>query len=338
MAIDKKHIRNIFKQKFSLFDYKELVRYFETTDLNDKARFLIKDQWMQFVPDPEEETNLDHVFYKLYYTISKNDAAAKMKTRVFKFSQIAAILIVGLLIATSIYFSDSFKEKISTQQVEFISKTGFRNKFKLPDGTTGWLGNGSELKYHVDSNDKRIVDLNGLAFFDVTHQKDQPFIVNTPAKLKIEVLGTRFNVSAYSEYDNCEVVLEKGRVRLNINNETFKEMVPNERILFNSKNNTIERSIVNVEEYLAWKDGILILNDVSLKEACIKLSRFYNVDFELETKDLENQEIRLVLGNETLDDALTLLTMISPVKYQIEERKALDDNSYSRKRIIIINK
>lgn len=339
MAINRKHIDKVFGQKFSLLDQKNLERYFEDNYLNEEARLVVKEQWEQFVSDPDSCPNLDHIFYKLYYTIKdRKDSASKGQRLFLRISQIAAILIVGLLIATSIYFSNGGNENGSTLQVEFISHSGFRNQFKLPDGTEGWLGYNSELKYHVDSNDQRIVDLNGLAFFNVIHRPKQPFIVKTPSKLNIEVLGTRFNVSSYSIDNSCEVILEQGSVRLNLQDQKVGEMRPNERVIYQSDNNSIEKSSVNALDYVAWKDGKLILNDVSLEETCIKLGRFYNVEFELKTKNIDNQKVRLVLQDETLEDALKLLTMIVPVSYQIEKRKITDNNSFSKPKIIIKNK
>ena len=339
MVINRKHIDKVFGQKFSLLDQKNLEKYFEDSYLNEEARLVVKEQWEQFVPDPDSCPNLDPVFYKLYYTINnRKDSASRGQSLFLRISQIAAILIVGLLIATSIYFSNDGSKKVSTQEVAFISHSGFRNQFKLPDGTVGWLGYNSQLKYHVDNSDQRIVDLDGLAFFDVTHHQKQTFIVKTPSKLNIEVLGTRFNVSSYSEDNSCEVILEQGSVRLNLQDHKVGEMLPNERVIYQSENKSIEKSRVNALDYVAWKDGKLILNDVSLKETCLKLGRFYNVEFELKTKNIDKQKVRLVLEDETLEDALKLLSMIVPVKYQIEKRKVLDNNSYSKTEITIKNK
>ena len=339
MAINRKHIDKVFGQKFNLLDQKNLERYFEDNNLNEEAKLVVQEQWEQFVPDPDSCTNLDPVFYKLYYSINnRKDTAPEGKSLFFRISQIAAILIVGLLIATSIYFSNKGSEKVSNQQVEFISRSGFRNQFKLPDGTEGWLGYNSEIKYHVDINNQRIVDLNGLAFFNVTHRPKQPFIVKTPSKLNIEVLGTKFNVSSYSEDNSCEVILEQGSVKLNLQDQKVGVMIPNERVVYHLENNSIEKSNVNALDYVAWKDGKLILNDVSLEETCIKLGRFYNVEFELKTEKIDNQKVRLVLDDETLEESLKLLTMIAPVSYQIEKRKIMDNNSYSKTKIILKNK
>ncbi len=341
MTINRKHIDRVFSQRFSFLDLKMLERYFEDEKLNEEARLVVKEQWAQFKPGPGDHPDLDDVFYKFYYAIDNSSKQASHRPDfLLKISKIAAILIVGILIAAAVYFSRHGIDKTNNlQMVEIVSHEGFRSQFTLPDGTTGWLGYGSKLKYHVDRDDQRIVDLNGLAFFDVVHQKKHPFIVKTPAKLDIEVLGTRFNVSAYSEDRSFDVVLQSGSVTLNLDDREIQTMKPNDRVRYQLADNSIEKiTVKNVDDFLAWKDGRLVLRNISLKEACVKLSRFYNVDFELQAKGLDDMEIQLTLGNETLENALTLLTMISPISYLVEERRVQNDQSYSRKKIIIKNK
>ena len=336
--IGRRHIDKIFGQNFSFLDQKMLEKYFKDEKLSEETKIVLKEQWEEFEPDSGNQPNLDHVFYKLYYSINnKTDSPVKSQNLFISIFRIAAILIVGILISTAIYFNKSDKEILS-RQVEFVSYDGFRTHFKLPDGTTGWLGNNSKLRYNIDKDGQRIANLNGLAYFNVAHRHEQSFIVKTPKKLDIKVLGTKFNVSSYSEDNSCEIVLEQGKVSLSVQNKNIGEMFPDQRVVYHSENNTIEKSNVVTTDYIAWKDGKLVLNDTSLKEACLKLGKFYNVDFELQTKGMESQKIRLILEDETLDDALKLLVMIAPVKYQIKGREVLDNNSYSKKKIIIKNK
>ncbi len=340
MAIIRKHIDNIFSKKFSFLDHKMLEKYFTDEELNQETIHVVKERWEQFDPVPDTPLNLDHVYYKLYYTIhqKRKNMASNSSSLFLRLSRIAAVLTIAILSATSLYLYNKSIVHENDQQAEFISHNGFRNQFKLPDGTTGWLGYDSHIRYYVDRDNQRTVDLDGLAYFDVTHQKERPFIVRTPDKLDIEVLGTRFNVSSYSEDRSYEIVLEQGSVKLSLSDREIQSMSPNERVIYHSNNHSIEKTKVDVADFLAWKDGKLVLKDVSLSEACVKLSRFYNVEFDLQTKGFHQQKIRMTLKDDPLEDALKLLTIISPVTCQIEERKVLDDNSYSKKKIIIKNK
>ncbi|KOH46281.1 FecR family protein [Sunxiuqinia dokdonensis] len=341
MTINRKHIDRVFNQRFSLLDLKMVEKYFEDENLNKNAKLVVQEQWDQFEPDVDDRPNLDDVFYKFYYVIDNTPKRASHGSDfLLKISKIAAILFVGILIAAAVYFSNrGINNATNRQMVEIVSHGGFRSEFTLPDGTTGWLGYGSILKYHEDSKKRRIVELDGLAFFDVVRQKKHSFIVKTPNKLNIEVLGTKFNVSAYSNDQSFDVVLQTGSVKLNLGDQELQKMNPNERVVYHSGNNTIEKLMVeNIDDYLAWKDGRLVLRNISLREACVKLSRFYNVDFELQAKGLDAMEIQLTLENETLENALNLLTMISPVSFQVENRRIQNDQSYSKKKIIIKNK
>jgi Fe2+-dicitrate sensor, membrane component len=338
MTINRKHIDRIFSQKFSLLDQKIVQTYFSDEELNEEAKEVLEDQWDGFIVTDQSGDKLDQVFYKLYYQLNSQEENKHKKSRVTLWiSSVAAILVVGLLLAASIYFTHQTTSSSANQIVEFYSTSGFRNQFRLPDGTSGWLGYGSKIKYHTEGT-QRVVELDGLAFFDVSHQPDHPFWVNTPTQLKIKVLGTKFNVCAYKGDKTSEVVLEQGRVQLNINDQEVGAMHPNERILYKSADNTIKKSDVNVVDFTAWKDGKLILNDISLDEAGQKLSRFYNVDFIQKAKIISSPKIRLVLENESIEEALELLTMITPYKFDIENRKILNDGNYIKRKVIINNK
>jgi ferric-dicitrate binding protein FerR (iron transport regulator) len=339
MAIDKRHIENIFGQKFSLKDQKKVHEYFGDKHLKEESKQVIKSQWEQFQESSDVKTDLDQVFYKLFYSITQEKINKQKGRSLFlRISQVAAVLIAGLLIAASIYFSDKNNPVENNQHVEFVSHSGFRNQFKLPDGTTGWLGHNSKLEYQLDENNQRVVSLDGLAFFDVARHEKQRFIVQTPTKLNVEVLGTRFNVASYAGDQTCEVVLEKGKVNINLQNGKAEEMMPNDRIFYDVKKKTMVKSVVDVKDFLAWTEGKLILNDISLEESCERISQFYNVDIELQAKNMNYQQVRLLLEDETLEEALNLLCLILPVEYQVEGRNALDNDRYSKKKIIIKNK
>lgn len=336
MAIRRTHIDDVFKQKFTFHDRRILEDYFRDGVLNEETRTVLQEQWEQFDAAHESRPNLDPVYYKLYYQLHHQKGGISGLRKQFRnYSRIAAVFAVGLLVVAGIYvFNHAGKDAVAPP-VEFVSHTGFRNQFRLPDGTSGWLGYGSVLKYHTDDRNRRIVELNGLAYFDVVHQKKQPFVVQTPAGLDVEVLGTKFNVSSYEGDHACEVILEQGRVRLQVQGHLVGELCPNERVVYHSANHAVEKLSVDVSDYVAWKDGKLVLHDVSLEEACLKLGRFYNVEFEIQTRKADDKKVRLVLEDESLENALKLLTMITSVQIRTADIKVLNKNSYSKRKIII---
>jgi ferric-dicitrate binding protein FerR (iron transport regulator) len=336
MSINKSHFEKFLGPKSTLQDWRKVEEYFSDEKLNQEARLILKDQWDRFEPDQANRPNLDSVFYKLYYEISKPENSGRKNRKIyFRLSNVAAILIAAVLIASGIYFSGNDFRNTENQSIEFVSATGFRNQFKLPDGTTGWLGYGSKLNYHSDSKNHRVAELNGIAYFNVAHRPNQPFVVKTPANLNIEVHGTKFNVTSYENSNTCEVILENGSVVLTDKNGLTEKMTPNDRVIYHVTDHKLVKSEVNPADFLAWIDGKLVLKDISFQEACFKLSKFYNVDIEIKSPEVCNEPVRLILEDETLDEALNLLSILVPIKYRVEERKALEDNSYSKRKITI---
>ncbi len=132
-------------------------------------------------------------------------------------ARVAAILLLPLMayIGWEIY-SQKMWENSQALVVynEIICPLGARSRFDLPDGTQGWLNNGSRLKYPVMFLGKsREIELTGEAYFDVAHDRNRPFIINTDG-LDIRVLGTRLNVQAYPEENYQTVTLESGSAEL----------------------------------------------------------------------------------------------------------------------------
>ena len=132
-------------------------------------------------------------------------------------SRVAAIIMLPVLVYLGWEMIDSSRWQKSQSGIvfnEIICPLGARSQFTLPDGTTGWLNNGSTLKYPVTfSGNYRQVELEGEAYFDVSHKKDRPFIINTD-RLDVKVLGTRLNVYAYPDDHYQSFTLEEGSAEL----------------------------------------------------------------------------------------------------------------------------
>jgi transmembrane sensor len=160
---------------------------------------------------------------------------------------------------------------------------GSRTDITLADGTSVWLNAGSRLIYPSRFVDKtREVFLTGEAFFDVKKNDKQPFVVKT-VDVKVEVLGTRFNVSAYPEDYSIQTVLVEGKVFLK---ETgaglFKktiQLVPGQRAYFNRKSKETSVSKVDVEPYILWTQGLFSFSNTDFNRITKKLERYYDIVF-----------------------------------------------------------
>ncbi|MBW8323616.1 MAG: FecR domain-containing protein [Prolixibacteraceae bacterium] len=168
---------------------------------------------------------------------------------------------------------------------------GKRSQITLPDSSTIWLNSGSKLVYPVRfAKEKREVYLDGEAMFDVAPDKSHPFHVLTP-QLEVKVLGTVFNLCAYSDDHASSTVLESGSVELSYKGRSFlgqsKEMmVPGMLAVYDPLAKTVVQTKVNTKHYTSWVDGYLVLEKNSLGSIVKKLSRYYNVSIELDNPQL----------------------------------------------------
>lgn len=161
---------------------------------------------------------------------------------------------------------------------QIIIPYGKRSEITLADGTHIWLNSGSQLSYPSRfKTNSRDVYLTGEAFFDVTADANKPFYVMT-RDFKIKVLGTKFNVSSYSEDRTIQTVLLKGKVSAG-KNKLFAETIdlyPGERLVYDKAGNNLAKEKVDVQLYTSWINGYLIFDNEPTTEVFKKLERYYN--------------------------------------------------------------
>jgi ferric-dicitrate binding protein FerR (iron transport regulator) len=156
---------------------------------------------------------------------------------------------------------------------------GGQYQVTLPDGTKVWLNALSSLKYPTAFTGKyRTVALTGEGYFEVAKNKNKPFKLST-AKQEISVLGTHFNVSAYADEPEIKTTLVEGGVAVkNFSPLATGVLKPGQQAIFHGTGFEINK--VDVEEYIAWKNGFFMFNNEGIKEAMQKLARWYDVEIE----------------------------------------------------------
>lgn len=167
---------------------------------------------------------------------------------------------------------------------QLVIPYGKTSEIILPDGTHVYLNAGSRLIYPDFFADKtREVFLVGEAFFEVEHNMEQPFIVQT-TDIRIRVLGTQFNVSAYPSDNIIETVLTSGRVQLEQNNTGMftetTELSPGQLAAFNKTDRTTRLKEVDIENYTLWTEGLLKFESTDLSRVVKRLERYYNIRFK----------------------------------------------------------
>jgi hypothetical protein len=156
---------------------------------------------------------------------------------------------------------------------------GKRAFLKLSDGTSLWVNTGTTVIYPTVFNGaEREIFVEGEVFAEVFHDSKRPFIIKTE-KLDVQVLGTVFNVSAYKEDKQVNVVLVSGSVNVKPKNGNATRIKPNQLFAYSDQASTLKN--VDVENYTSWHEGIYIFKNEPIENILLRLSRYYNVTMKL---------------------------------------------------------
>ena len=326
--------------KYSYRDFKRVASWFGDAEKSSMIESELQRKWEEFKSDnAQPEKDLSEVYEQIRLRILSEPAKTiHFKRKIIQsYTKVAAILLLPLLIYTSIGLFNKFYQH-ETAWAEIYSPNGARTKFSLPDGTKGWLNSNTKLKYPIDFKENRHLDLNGEAYFEVTHNKHSPFVVSTH-NIDIKVLGTIFSVSAIDGENTTEVVLEKGQVAVENQDIKLKAILePNEKLIFDNENKKFQTVVVNAQQYNSWKDGLLVFRNEPLSEVFKRLSRWYNVKITIEDQQINRYKYRATFRDEPIEEVIRLIAITVPIEYVVQKRTVEDQGVYAIKEIIIKKK
>ncbi|MBA4746336.1 MAG: FecR domain-containing protein [Muricauda sp.] len=195
---------------------------------------------------------------------------------------------------------------------------------ELSDGTRVQLNAGSSLKYPVNFLEEgpRKVFLTGNAYFDVTKNTANPFVVNVD-ELDVKVLGTEFNISAYEEDENIDVVLVEGAVNMAGKNQSqdLVELVPGQKGSFdpNSKDVLVEE--VDTSLYTSWRQGSLVYRELAFNKILKKLERHYNIEIVNNNVELGEEVFNARFDRMEIEEVLGYFKDIHDIDFTVENNK-----------------
>lgn len=226
-----------------------------------------------------------------------------------KASAIAASIALLLGVSNYISYHEGYKNQ-NSQMVEMANPMGMRSSIVLSDGTRVILNAGTTLSYPAAFvSNQREVKVNGEVFFEVSHDKDHPFIVSAE-NVKVKVLGTKFNVKAYKEDDHIEVTLTEGKVGVGLGgHHDMMYISPGQQALFNKMKQSFSKYEVNLDYYTSWKEGKFYFKSVTFLEIAKQLERRFNVHISVEPAKLQRTVFSgdFVRG-ENLEQILRIIT------------------------------
>ncbi|MNY03939.1 fec operon regulator FecR [compost metagenome] len=185
---------------------------------------------------------------------------------------------------------DIVSDKSAAGHINTLSTTnGETYKVRLPDGTQIWLNAASKLIYTTNliRNGKRVVQLDGEAYFEVSKDKKHPFVVESKGQF-VEVLGTHFNINAYRDEPQIATTLLEGSVKVGINGKTQLIRPGQQAVNYGGR---LKVNDVSLDDITDWKEGDFFLNHVDFKTAMRKIARWYDVEIVYDVavpEDLES--------------------------------------------------
>lgn len=196
---------------------------------------------------------------------------------------------------------------------------GKRAFLKLSDGTSLWVNTGSTVTYPTEfAKDKREIYVDGEVLAEVFHDSKRPFIIKTE-KLDVQVLGTIFNVSAYKEDKQTEVVLVSGLVNVKPKNGKPTIIKPNQLFTYTDQASTLRN--VDVDNYTSWHEGNYIFHNEPIENILLRLSRYYNVTMKLPSSVSGITYSGKLELKDDLNQLLNGLSEITSMSYAIKDNE-----------------
>lgn len=268
-----------------------------------------------YMPDEEE------LWKQLKTRISVPSASLRIVPRqLLQYVAVAAAIVLAFLIGN--YFPISQQDNLSTNYyTQVISPPGQRTQLILPDSTKVWLNSNSTIKYPAAfTNETRDVFIQGEGYFEVSKDKERPFIVNT-SKIKIRVFGTHFNIKENQE--KATVALLEGKVQvLNQKNESLSFLDPGEKLEVN-EDEILLKKIKNTNALVAWTNGILVFDEEPFENVINYLENWYGVQIKLDNKLYNKHQYTFKVKTESLREVLDLISVITPINYKINGDQVL---------------
>lgn len=198
---------------------------------------------------------------------------------------------------------------------------GGQYQLTLADGSKVWLNAASSIRFPTSFNGKeRIVEITGEAYFEVAHNAAKPFIVSVN-DMQVEVLGTHFNINSYADEGSMKTTLLEGKVRVT-QNGNIAVLKPGQQAEVNGKSSLSIHDGIDVDEVLAWKNGLFHFNNASLQQVMRQIVRWYNVDVVYQGNIPDRKFGGEISRNSNLSQVLKILEE-SKVHFTIEDKKLI---------------
>lgn len=326
--MEKSRVYNILRRLVDhtvLSEYRSVIKRWIISDRNvPEKETAMRQIWLETKAEADNSTrqSLHATLQKIHQT-DQQTIRVSLRSRLLRY---AAILILPILTGMSVWWLTK-NEYVEPEMIECYVPNGKQETIQLPDGSTIQINSGSLIIYPREfSKKKRSVYLNGEANFNIAQNPDKPFVVST-GPLKVEVLGTKFNIESYPDNGRIITTLEHGSVKIYQNETPEKAIImkPDEQVIYNESDQTFSINWVEASDCSAWTHGELRFVNQPLAKIITIMERKYNVHIKLSpdisTADLFTMKFK---QHETIEDAMYIFAQLAGnINYKIEGKEVL---------------
>lgn len=232
----------------------------------------------------------------------------------------------GILITKSADGEITYSIKNQTENAANKTHTlstvnGQTYRLQLPDQSKVWLNAASSIKFPASfaGLKNRKVELTGEAYFEISKDKDHPFIVKTNQQ-EVQVLGTHFNINSYPDKQNTSTTLLEGSISITNEHKQQQLLKPGETALVNNKEDILV-SPADIKSTMAWKNGDFRFNDERIDEIMLKISRWYDIEVAYHGPVSKEKFSGKISRNKNISEVLNMLSYSNAVKFIVEGRR-----------------
>jgi ferric-dicitrate binding protein FerR (iron transport regulator) len=202
-----------------------------------------------------------------------------------------------------------------------VTPSGKMTRLTLADGSQVWLNANTSMRYPVafSATNREVWLTDGEAFFDVSPDKQRPFIVHTD-KLNVQVLGTSFNIRAYTQLDKVSIGVATGKVQVVQDAHPLGILTESKQLDWNR--NTQAASILSSDAAHMgnWKEGLIRLDGASFTELAIMIKNVYGYQLNTRNKALQQASFTATFRNTNkIEDVMKMICRTQQTKYQQQD-------------------
>lgn len=304
----------------------ELENLLRVSSFENEKHKLYKKFWSQevFYNDSQDTTEaLEKVLCKINAEELKEEGKEDKVFFLYRFKKfaVAAVILVAIGLGLFTYQTMVNQKEPAVAMVEKYNGNGTRSMVTLSDGTRVWLNSDSKIRYpEVFKGQTRNVHLTGEAYFKVAHNAEKPFFIHLN-EAQIKVLGTSFNVKAYSDEKQIQTSVMTGKVAFITQNENLTAksdtvfLTRNKKVTYSKESGEIKTEITDTNEDKEWINGKLIFKAESLEAISKHLERNFGKKVIFKNDELRKQKYTGTFDDSSLDEILYFLSLSKTFKY-----------------------